>query len=92
MEYFAKFFAWEPWNSDIIYKNGKLETRAVLEADRVSYNSLCKLLLGCADECGCRKSGGAYDNLCLLLNTDNVPGVAWCDAACTCHHLISEAL
>lgn len=51
-EYFAKVFAWEPWNSDAIYKNGKLEKRAVLEAERVNYNSLCKLLLGYADEWG----------------------------------------
>ena len=56
-EYFAKVFAWEPWNSDVIYKNGKLEKSAALEAERVNSNSLCKLLLGCEDEWGCRENG-----------------------------------
>lgn len=87
---FAKVFAWEPWNSDVIYKIGKLEKRAALEAERVNYNGLCKLLLGYADEWGCRENGRDYNNLHLLLSTDDVPGL--CVAVCVCHRLLSAAL
>lgn len=59
-------------------KMGSWKT-AALEAERVNYNSLCKLLLGYADEWGYRENGRDY-----------VPGL--CHAVCICHRLVSTAL
>lgn len=49
------------------------EERAVLEADRMNYNSLCKLPFGYANEWGCRKDARNYNNHHLLLNMDYMP-------------------
>lgn len=86
-EYFATVFAWEPWNSDVIYKNGKLEESAALEAERVNYNSLCKLLLGWG-WVGLSRERQGYNNLHLFLSSDCVPGL--CDAVCVCHRWVSK--
>ena len=52
------------------------EERAVLEADRMNYNSLCKLPFGYANEQGYRKNARDYHNHHLLLNMDCMPGAA----------------